>query len=350
MSFEGMIQALRGQAQFCRGSNSPFTAAVCEAAADDVEAQGPITPLVAAWRDAEVMRALDDAAPLRLAGAFHHARLSGAAPGLEAVYPPAARDPARLATALAEAAETLRAPLTAFMASPPQTNEVMRSFALLSGFLRVAAETGLPLTCLEIGASAGLNLNWSRFRYEAAGWSWGDPSSPVRLVGEWRGSPPVMADVGEVEARGCDVAPVAVSDPDQALRLQAYVWADQPERMARLTAAMALARERGTRPERADAGAWLDLHLNPRAGRATVLYHSIMRQYLSPESAAAVDAALARAAECATADAPVAWLFLEPDWRTGSRQFEVRLTIWPGGEERLLAMSHPHGAWVEARA
>jgi hypothetical protein len=25
----------------------------------------------------------------------------------------------------------------------------------------------------------------------------------------------------------------------------------------------------------------------------------------------------------------------------------VTLTLWPGGEPRLLANCHPHGAWVE---
>jgi hypothetical protein len=28
---------------------------------------------------------------------------------------------------------------------------------------------------------------------------------------------------------------------------------------------------------------------------------------------------------------------------------EVRLTLWPGGEERVLAEVHPHGAWVQWR-
>lgn len=28
---------------------------------------------------------------------------------------------------------------------------------------------------------------------------------------------------------------------------------------------------------------------------------------------------------------------------------ELRLTMWPGGEDRILADVHPHGAWVTWR-
>ena len=51
------------------------------------------------------------------------------------------------------------------MLSPPQTNEVLRSAALLGGFLTVAEETGLPLRCLELGSSAGLNQSWDAYGY-----------------------------------------------------------------------------------------------------------------------------------------------------------------------------------------
>lgn len=48
----------------------------------------------------------------------------------------------------------------------------------------------------------------------------------------------------------------------------------------------------------------------------------------------------------ATADAPFAWLRMESPPRTLAI-VELRLTLWPGGEDRLLAEVHPHGAWVK---
>ena len=44
------------------------------------------------------------------------------------------------------------------------TNEVARCSALHAGFRVVAREAGEPLHLIEIGPSAGLNLNWDRYR------------------------------------------------------------------------------------------------------------------------------------------------------------------------------------------
>ena len=46
----------------------------------------------------------------------------------------------------------------------------------------------------------------------------------------------------------------------------------------------------------------------------------------------------------ATPRAPFAWLRLEPPG--SAPRMEVRLTLWPGGEEQILAESNTHGAHV----
>ena len=52
-----------------------------------------------------------------------------------------------------------------------------------------------------------------------------------------------------------------------------------------------------------------------------------------------IEAASARA----TADAPLAWLRMEP----AGDHADLQLTIWPGGEERHLARAGYHGTPVE---
>ena len=47
----------------------------------------------------------------------------------------------------------------------------------------------------------------------------------------------------------------------------------------------------------------------------------------------------------ATRAAPLAWLRME--FFDSSAPAELRLTLWPGGAERVLARAHPHGEWVE---
>jgi hypothetical protein len=48
---------------------------------------------------------------------------------------------------------------------------------------------------------------------------------------------------------------------------------------------------------------------------------------------------LSRAGNAASKAAPLAWLRMEP----GADQADVRLTIWPEGEERVIATTNFHG-------
>jgi hypothetical protein len=239
------------------------------------------------------------------------------------------------------------ASLAMFMSHEPQTNEVLRSAVLLGGFLEVAAAAGLPLRCFEIAASAGLNQFWDRYRYDlgAAG-AWGPADSPVRLATDWSGGrPPLEARVAVAERAACDRAPIDLRQPEQRRRLTAYIWADQLDRLARLQAAIETALDAGVSVERSDAAAWTRARCAPRDGFATVLYHSIFWQYVGAAGQAELRGDIEAQGARATASAPFAWLRMEP--REGSlTQIELRLTGWPGGEERLLAEVHAHGASV----
>jgi hypothetical protein len=343
----GLDGAFNFQIATSEAMGSPFTAEVMRIMLADARAGGPFAGLVQPWLGQDARALIEAAAPLRLLGGLNSLVLSGADPALAAEFPAAKpqTDPAALRQRLVEAASAHADVLARFRLSPPQTNEVRRSLCLIGGFLTVAGETGLPLRCLELGASAGLNMNWDRYRYDLGPLgAWGDPASPVLIDGEWEGpSPPFAVQARVAERAGCDQAPIDVADPEQALRLESFVWADQPDRIARLRGAIDLARRFPPPIAAEDAGAWARRVVKPQAGVATVLYHSVVWSYLSAETRAEVEAAIRFAGEAASAEAPFAWLRMEPE--TGAAM-SVRLTSWPGGTERGLAHVHPHGAKV----
>jgi len=310
---------------------------------------GPYDRIFEPWAEVSLKQVFVDAVLLRLMGALHYLVLSDTAAALAELYPPEvhAPNPKALAAAMAGAAESHRAIVESFMALPPQTNEVARSLCLVGGFLTAAAETGLPLRCLELGASAGLNMNWDRFGYRFSDTtSWGDPHSPLQLFGEWSGGVPPRPQIEVIERLGCDQNPIDVRDEDLALRLQSYVWADQADRLDRLRRAIALKRETGGAPMRADAADWMEAHSDPAPGSATIIYHSVFIQYPPAETQARILAAIAAGGALASRTAPFGWLRMEPAQKVAG-PMEVRLTLWPGGEERLLARVHPHGASVD---
>ncbi|PCJ75734.1 MAG: hypothetical protein COA53_04530 [Rhodobacteraceae bacterium] len=107
-----------------------------------------------------------------------------------------------------------------WMKSPPQTNEIRRSNALIPGFHLIAKKTDLPLVMSEIGASTGLNLNWDLFAMEIDGPVWAPDDARVRLAPEWRGPLPPMADIKVLDREGCDIKPLNPNDAADRLRAE----------------------------------------------------------------------------------------------------------------------------------
>ena len=125
----------------------------------------------------------------------------------------------------------------------------------------------------------------------------------------------------------------------------AYFWPEQRDRLANLRAAIDLALAENVAVETADAPAFAALHGAPRAGTATVVFHSIFFQYMPKASQDALVAAIEAHGAAATDAAPFAWVRLEPQL-DNLKTIDVRLTQWPGGREQVLAESHPHATWV----
>ena len=333
-----MAGRLRTQAAWCRQLGSPLYDVLLTRAATDVEDGGSCWAVLRGHEADPAGSAL----ALRFLGAVHRLVLEGGAPALARHYPSAGGDgldgawPAFRATVEHHAARLRRD-----VAAPVQTNEVGRCAALVGGFLLVARETGLPLRVLEIGASAGLNLRWDHYRYEAGGRTWGDPASPVRLREVFAaGRPPFEVAARVAERGGCDTAPLDPGMPEDCLTLLSYVWPDQVERVALLRAALEVARRVPAIVEAADAPDWLAGRLAVATpGVATVVFHSIVMQYLDAADRERVRALVEEAGHRASALGPLAWLRMEP----GARETEVRLTLWPGGVERRVATAGSHG-------
>jgi hypothetical protein len=339
-----MAEHLREQARACAELGSPLYAVLLDRLADDVLAGGPAADVLHGHED--------DAGPsalaLRLAGAVHRLVLAGQAPALAAHYPstggdgdPDAAWPAFRAV-LCSRPDDVRAGL----GSPPQTNEVGRSAALLGGLLHVAGPDPLPVRLWEIGASGGLNLRADQFRYQAAdGASWGPAASPLVLAPAWDAVPagtPARLDV--VERVGGDLAPIDPTTEDGALRLASYVWPDQVERMRRLRGAVAVARQHPARLVRAGAADFV-AGLRLSTGALTVVWHSVMWQYVpAPEREAVLDR-LATLGGQATEAAPLAHVAFEPRRPApgSAHRFLVVVQRWPGGAEQVLGEAPPHG-------
>lgn len=345
-----MVEHFRRHSDACRALGSPIYAALLARAAADLAAGGPVAAVLEG-HDADPVTA---ASALRLFGAVHRLALTGRAPALARYYPSvagAAAEPfhpdrawAAFRAVLTEAA----ADVVASLRTAPQTNEVGRSAALVGGLLHVRARFGLPVRLVEIGASAGLNLRADHMRIALADGRGVGPPSPVVLAGPWRGAlPPLEARVPVVERYGSDLDPVDVATEEGRLRLTSFVWPDQQDRLARLRGAFALARTvpATVRRERAaDTVAALLL----AEGTVTVVWHSVMWQYVTEAERAEITAGFERLGLQASPSAPLARLSLEPRGRSSPAgvEFVVRLRTWPGDGVETLGAAHPHGAPV----
>jgi hypothetical protein len=241
------------------------------------------------------------------------------------------------------------AALLPWLDGPPQTNEAGRSANFIAAMLWLA-EQGLParFECLEIGSSAGINLMLDRYAYDLGGVVVGPEQPVMHFAPQWHGAPPPARPIAIIGTKGCDVAPVDLTDPVQALRLKAYIWPEHAVRFERMDAAFRAASERKPDLVEATAADFVEAELaRPQEpGTTRLLMHSIVWQYVPADQQARVTAAMEAAGAKATRDAPLAWVMVEADRTVHRHKLTVR--YWPGGgEEVQLAWSHPHGADVE---
>jgi len=336
--------AFGNQVAYCEAAGAHVTARICAglAAVLASEASGALLDRVRGWQGAP----LADALPLRLAGGLHALHLAGAAPELAPIY---RGEPAEDAAAIASVIAAQEEALLPWLDGPPQTNEAGRSANFIAAMLWLA-DRGLParFQCLEIGSSAGINLMLDRYAYDLGGVQAGPDDGVMAFQPEWHGAPPPVRDIAIVSTKGCDVAPVDLTDPAQALRLKAYIWPEHRIRFERMDAAIRAASQKKPALVKATAAAFVEAELaEPQeAGTTRMLMHSIVWQYVPADQQARVTAAMEAAGAKATPERPLAWVQVEADRSVHRHKLTVR--YWPGeAEEVQLAWSHPHGADVE---
>lgn len=341
---QAVRDAFRDQAKSCDGLGSPFTARLCRLIADRLKSDTLVGARVLGWEGDPT--SAGDSVALRLCGALHALVRAGRDDRLQASYPPIPADDETLWSAVDHAIQRDEAFILDRLQSAPQTNEVRRSGALLAGFLTLAHMFGKPLVLSELGASAGLNLHWDRYRYRLGDTAWGDPAARVVIEPRWTGPNPPTTAIAVTDRAGCDLNPLDPASKQDRLRLLSYIWADQQDRLDRTSFAFETAAARPERVVRADAIDWLRQRLARNFPCAVhVVYHTIAWQYFPKASQDEGEALIAEAGRNATKDAPLARLQMEADGQTPGAA--LSLQVWPSGEKYLIGRADFHGRWVE---
>lgn len=336
MTPDRVKQAFEIQSNACAALGSPFMGRLMQLFATRDWPAGAIRDRVFDWPGDLGPRA--QSVPLRLAGALHALHLQTHTI-LSAVYPPQTVTDDALWDAVTTTLKSDAAFIDTWLNSPPQTNEVRRSAALIAIGHWLTDRFHLPIRTSELGASGGLNLHWDAYGLSAQGQTFG-PTDTLTLTPDWRGELPPATPPTVTERAGVDINPL---DPGtDALRLQAYLWPDQPDRLALTRAAISVSK---TRVARADAIDWLAPRLPHQPGTLHLIYSTIAWQYFPPEKQALGTQLIETAGQSATADTPLAWFRMENDGRENGAALFLRL--WPGDYDMPFGRADFHGRWID---
>ncbi|MDF1728617.1 MAG: DUF2332 family protein [Sulfitobacter sp.] len=336
--------AFRDQARACTRLGSPFMGRLLSLLADNWPGQGKLAAFFATF-EGDIGPA-GHSLPLRLAGGLHALVLSRRAPALAAHYPPNQTPDADLRDAVLEALKEHETFLLDWTQSAPQTNEVRRSAALMAGARVAAAHHDLPFFLSELGASGGLNLSWDAYALQIGGARFGPANAALILSPDWKGPPPPNMPPRIGARAGVDLRPLDPRQPDDLLRLMAYLWPDQPERLTMTRAAASLSEGEVLQGDAID---WLSHRLaEAPEGHLHFIQHSVAWQYFSAPAQARGRALIEATGAGATANRPLAWMSMETDGdRDGRQGAALTLRLWPGDLRFDLGRADFHGRWID---
>ena len=248
-----------------------------------------------------------------------------------------------------------------------QTNEIRRCVVLRLVLSHISRRWPGPLALAEVGASAGLNLLFDRYRYRV-----GDQEdapatgSPVLISCGLRGGVPagrLLGAVPEVTSRlGIDRNPVQVADPGQRAWLEAFIWPEDTGGLATLRGAIDLAVSMGIPPVvHGDATTDTARLLAALPGRGpVVVFTATLLSYLDASARTAFAGQIQEAAQLR----PVAWAFAEAPGLMATAGLRVPALEGPLArrnalslagvsllspsrrDDSLLAMADPYLRWL----
>jgi hypothetical protein len=310
------------------------------------------------------------ARPTLLLAAVHYLLLGGTGHPLARFYPsvPTAQSDGGSGLTLADAFRSFcadqRPGLLALIESGrTQTNDVRRTAALVLALQEIGRRRPLPLALVEVGASAGLNLLYGRYRYRFAETAVGVTCSEVEVrvsVDDRIESRIDRIVPAAASAIGIDVAPIDLFDPDQVRWLRSFVWPELSDDADRLMAAIDLAR---TAPATVVEGDGIDRlpgvvdeiprHVLP------VVFHATLLTYLDPRRRVELFETLAAIG----ATRPLASIALESPGLlataggidlshvdASNASFVLTTALWRHGHrsDAALAQVDPYGRWIRS--
>lgn len=291
----------------------------------------------------------------RLNAGLHAIARSGRHADLTALYDEAQAgqvpEPSRLDIVLSRALADCQQELLEWMSGPTQTNEVARVAGLAAVLMELDSRTPMQSSLLELGSSAGLNLNLAHYDLRLGAQRAGDPDSAVQIAPRWIGPSPQGGRIRIARAKGVDLNPLDVRREADSERLHAYIWPGEQVRAQRLGAAIALAHLHPPQVDRGSASEWLahELSLAQPPSERRVVFHSMVAQFLPVAERKMVDLALAEAGRKATPSAPLVRIGLE--WNEARTAVEVTVTQWDGhpysGQPAVVAECHPYAEWFK---
>lgn len=338
-----MLEAFDVQARACHRLGSSMYGSILEGFTNDYHSGGITYELLHGSSDTPI----HDAVPLRLLGGLHYLVLSQQCPTLVDEYPSMGGTPStnlvpKVLHAITDHAETLQKRLSLQV----QTNEPARALCHLALTHWLPTVEIYDFRLLEVGASAGLTMSFDHYAYVHGSNVYGASESQVQITLDANDVFFPLSDspAACLTRRGVDIQPIDLDDHESVLRLLSFVWPDQIQRFHRLQHAISVTQQLRHTIDNGSVDTWLPQQLEVDRHMPTVVFHSIVWQYLGHNVQRAMRETLFQYSTDAARQAPLVWARMEPN----GPMADLRVTVWNTGSdvpvECVLADVGYHGS------